>query len=331
MIVDGADAAQVARAAQVLAAGGLCAFPTETVYGLGANAADDAAVRRIYEAKGRPSGHPLIVHLASAEQAPHFAASVPASAQRLMERLWPGPLTLVVPRRPGVAQAAAGGQGSIALRVPAHPMALALLRACASVTPSVPGLAAPSANRFGRVSPTTAAHVREELGDALLVLDGGPCEVGIESAVVDCTRDDLALLRPGMLGRNAIEEAAGARLAAPEDVAGPVPRAPGTLEAHYAPEAKVRLMDARSLQVALDVLGADAAHIAIYARSPLRVRSARVVQRRMPDDAQAAAQQLFAALRAFDAQGVRLIWVEAPPPDAPWDGVRDRLQRAAAA
>lgn len=331
MIVEGGDPAQVARAAQTLADGGLVAFPTETVYGLGANAEDDAAVARIYAAKGRPAEHPLIVHVAEAAHVPHFASEVPARARRLLERLWPGPLTLVLPRRAGVAEAASGGQGSIALRSPDHPVARALLAAAARAQAPVAGIAAPSANRFGRVSPTTAAHVQEEFGDALLVLDGGACSVGIESAIVDCTRGALVLLRPGVLGRDAIEAAAGERLAGPQTAAAEAPRAPGTLEAHYAPEAKVRLMDARSLQVALDVLGADAAHIALYARSPLRVRAPRIVQRRMPDDAQAAAQQLFAALRAFDAQKVRLIWVEAPPTDAQWDGVRDRLQRAAAA
>jgi L-threonylcarbamoyladenylate synthase len=192
------------------------------------------------------------------------------------------------------------------------------------------GLAAPSANRFGRVSPTTAQHVQEELGEALLVLDGGACQVGIESAIVDCTRGAPVLLRPGAIARAQIEAACARPLLSAQDAPDAAPRASGTLESHYAPHAQVRLMDARALQAGLNVLGADAAHLAVYARSPLRSASTRVLLRRMPDDAEATAQQLFAALRAFDAAGVRLIWVETPPETPAWEGVRDRLQRAAA-
>lgn len=329
MVVDGQLPASIAQAAQVLAAGGLVAFPTETVYGLGADAASDAAVAGIFAAKGRPSDHPLIVHVPDAGAVTHFAADVPPVAQRLMAAFWPGPLTLILPRRPGVAAGAAGGQDSIGLRCPAHPVAHALLVACASHQPPVPGLAGPSANRFGRVSPTTAAHVAQEFGDELLVLDGGACQVGIESAIVDCTRGTPVLLRPGVLTRERIEQAAGEPLRLPGEMAAPDPRASGTLEAHYAPNAKVRLMDARSLRTALDVLGDDARTIAVYARTPVRNRACRL--RRMPDDAAETARQLFAVLREFDEAGVRLIWVEAPPDEPEWDGVRDRLGRAAAA
>lgn len=334
MKFDGRDATAIAQAAQELAGGELVAFPTETVYGLGADAGNDAAVAKIFAAKGRPSDHPLIVHVADADGVAHFAASVPAFAQALMRAFWPGPLTLILPRRAGVAAASAGGQDSIGLRCPAHPVAQALLKACAAATPAVLGLSGPSANRFGRVSPTTADHVLAEFGETLLVLDGGPCAVGIESTIIDCTRGVPVLLRPGVLTRAQIEAACGQPVRSQQELdaaVGEAPRASGTLEAHYAPGAKVRLMDAKSLQTALDVLGADAAHIATYSRVILQTRSPGVLRRRMPDDAAATAQQLFAVLRDFDAAGARLIWVETPPDTPEWEGVRDRLRRAAAA
>jgi L-threonylcarbamoyladenylate synthase len=330
MILDAGDSAALQQAVRRLQAGELVAFPTETVYGLGADAASDAAVAKIFAAKGRPSDHPLIVHVAGAQAVPRFAAAVPPFAQRLLDAFWPGPLTLILPRRPEMAAAAAGGQASIGLRCPAHPGSHALLEACAQAQPPVHGLAGPSANRFGRVSPTTAAHVESEFGPALLVLDGGPCRVGIESTIVDCTRGRPVLLRPGMLTPAQLEAACGQPVVLPEDLPDAAPRASGTLESHYAPAAKVRLMDAQGLQTALDLLGAQAAGIATWSRAILRTPSTRVLRRRMPEDPQEAARQLFAVLREFDAQGVRLIWVEAPPPGADWDGVRDRLQRAAA-
>ena len=328
MILDGRQPDAIAQAAAVLAGGGLVAFPTETVYGLGADAGNDAAVAGIFRAKGRPSDHPLIVHVPDASSASRFAASVPPVAERLMRAFWPGPLTLILPRRPEVGTAAAGGQDSIGVRCPAHPVAHALLLACAAQTPPVHGLAGPSANRFGRVSPTTAAHVASEFDDSLLVLDGGPTRVGIESAIVDCTRQVPVLLRPGVLTRAQIEAACGERLWLPQEMPDAAPRASGTLEAHYAPAAKVRLMEAKSLQTALDLLGADAAAIAVYARSALRTRSPHY--RRMPDDAVETARQLFGVLRDFDAAGVKLIWIETPPDTPEWEGVRDRLRRAAA-
>ena len=328
MILDGRQDSCIAQAARVLASGGLVAFPTETVYGLGADAANARAVAGIFAAKGRPSDHPLIVHVPDAAAADRFAASVPPVARRLMQAFWPGPLTLILPRRPEMAGAAAGGQDSIGLRCPAHPVAHALLAACAQADPPVWGVAGPSANRFGRVSPTTAAHVASEFDEQLLVLDGGATPVGIESAIVDCTRGVPVLLRPGTLTRAQIEAACGEPLRLPEELPGAAPRASGTLESHYAPDAKVRLMDAGSLQTALDLLGPDAGSIAVYARTPLRTRSPHY--RRMPDDAGETARQLFAVLREFDAARVKLIWVEAPPDTPEWDGVRDRLRRAAA-
>jgi L-threonylcarbamoyladenylate synthase len=330
MILDGTSAAAIEQAARVLAGGGLVAFPTETVYGLGADAGSDEAVARIFAAKGRPSDHPLIVHVPDASAVALFAADVPEFASRLMDAFWPGPLTLILPRRVGVAAAAAAGQGTIGLRCPAHPVAHALLLACAQTQPAVHGLAGPSANQFGRVSPTSAQHVASELGSDLLVLDGGACRVGIESTIIDCSRGAPVLLRPGTLTREQLEAACGQPLRSAHELAGQAPRASGTLESHYAPRARVRLMDAQSLQMALDLLGAEAAGIATYSRAVLRTRSEKVVRRRMPDDAAETARQLFAVLREFDAQGMQLIWVETPPDSPEWEGVRDRLQRASA-
>lgn len=330
MIRDARAPAAIAEAVRLLAAGELVAFPTETVYGLGADAGSDAAVAKIFAAKGRPSDHPLIVHVPDAAGAEAFAQEMPEFARRLVQVFWPGPLTLILPRRAGIAAAAAGGQGSIGLRCPSHPVAQALLRACGAAQPPVRGLAGPSANRFGRVSPTTAAHVQAEFGDPLLVLDGGPCDVGIESTIVDCTRGRPVLLRPGVITREQVEAACGQPLVGAGELAGQAPRASGTLESHYAPQARVRLMDAAALQTALDLLGPDAAGIAIWSRAILQTRSGRVLLRRMPDDAAEAARQLFAVLREFDAQRVGLIWVETPPAAPEWEGVLDRLQRAAA-
>ena len=328
MILEGAALSSIAQATAALARGELVAFPTETVYGLGANALDDAAVAKIFAAKGRPSEHPLIVHVPDAKGADAFAASCPAFARKLMDAFWPGPLTLILPRRAGIAGAAAGGQDSIGVRCPSHAVAHALLVACAQK--GVLGLAGPSANRFGRVSPTTAQHVQAEFGDAMLILDGGPAQVGIESTIVDCTREGPVLLRPGMITAAQVAQACGERLRLPEEFAHAAPRASGTLESHYAPNARVRLMDARQLQTALNVLASEAPKVAIYARVILKTPSGDVIRRRMPDDAQETARQLFAVLREFDAQGVSLIWVELPPDTPEWAGVRDRLQRAAA-
>ena len=327
-------AAALPDAVARLAAGELVAFPTETVYGLGARADQADAVAKIFAAKGRPSDHPLIVHVADAAGAAAFAAELPLVAQRLMAAFWPGPLTVIVPRRADIGSEAAGGQDTVGLRCPDHPVALALLRAAAEA--GVPGVAAPSANRFGRVSPTQAAHVASEFEAApdLLVLDGGDCAVGIESAIVDCSRGHPVLLRPGCLTAAAIEAAAREPLRARDATA---PRASGTLEAHYAPQAKVRLMTAAQLDAALTVwsstghkASSGAPTLAVYSRSR-RPALAGVVLRRMPDEAAAVAHELFAVLRTLDATRAPLIWVETPPPSPEWDGVRDRLQRAAAA
>ncbi len=362
MIIEGSNLASIELAAETIAAGGLVGLPTETVYGLAADAANEVAVANIFTAKGRPSEHPLIVHVADAASASRFAADIPAFAQKLMDAFWPGPLTLILPRRPEVAAAAAGGQNSVGLRCPSHPVALALLKACDQR--GIHGLAAPSANQFGRVSPTTAAHVQGEFAGTpysdMPILDGGACSVGIESTIVDCSRGVPVLLRPGVLTATQIELACGQNLvtnsvlnslskdeqsrqsircleadlipieAALREVLEDAPRASGMLESHYAPKAKLRLMDAKALQTALDILDTDVKHIAVYSRQQMHSTSTSILFRRMPEDATQAAQQLFATLRELDQPDIKLIWVETPPDDAEWDGVRDRVTRAAA-
>lgn len=334
MILSGTDAAAIARAAATLAAGELIGLPTETVYGLAADAASNAAVGRIYAAKNRPADHPLIVHVSDASRVSAFASTVPDFAQRLIDAFWPGPLTLILPRRSGVAAAAAGGQDTIGLRCPAHPVAQAVLLAAWDL--GVQGVAAPSANRFGRVSPTTASHVADELGADLLVLDGGPCEVGIESTIIDCSRGLPVLLRPGVLSRFRLEAAAGQRLRERDDpellAAAATPRVSGSLASHYAPAARVKLMHSQAMGAALSTLVLGQRAVAVYARMALSAeQSARVpLLRSMPSEPPAAAQRLFAVLRELDALGVEQIWIEQPPATGEWDGVRDRLQRAAA-
>lgn len=326
-----ANAAAIDQAAQALQAGQLVGLPTETVYGLAASATDDAAVALIFAAKGRPADHPLIVHVASVHQVPVFAAQVPGFAQRLMQAFWPGPLTLILPRQPGVATASAGGQDSIGLRCPSHPVAQALLQAC--LARGVTGLSAPSANRFGRVSPTTAAHVQSELGADLLVLDGGDCAVGIESTIIDCTRGEPVLLRPGQITRAQVEAACGRVVLdkdAPQDVmAQAAPRASGTLASHYAPRARVRLMSAPDIAQRLQALGPQANNLGLWSVH-WPDAGAGVVWRAQPQSAAQAAHELFSTLRDLDALGVTQIWVQLPPDTPEWEGVRDRLQRAAA-
>lgn len=350
MILDAIDPLQasqhIACCVDTLSQGGLVGMPTETVYGLAADACNDAAVATIFAAKGRPSEHPLIVHVADSHTVNRFASDVPEFARKLMQAFWPGPLTLILPRRPDVAAACAGRQNSIGVRCPSHPVALALLKECSKQ--GIYGLAAPSANLFGRVSPTTAAHVQSEFANTtysgMPILDGGACSVGIESTIIDCTRGAPVLLRPGVLTQEQLEFACGqdvlsnsehsrqsiSRIEADFSYEIAAPRASGTLESHYAPNATVRLLDAQSLQSALDILGADAKHIAVYSRTAMHSSTPQIQLRHMPNDAAKTAQQLFATLRELDQPHIKLIWVEAPPDDAAWDGVRDRLTRAAA-
>lgn len=346
MILAAVDPEAVAACAATLRAGGLLGLPTETVYGLAADADNATAVAQIFVAKGRPADHPLIVHVAAFDGGmsgvAHYCTRVPAFAQQLMSAFWPGPLTLILPRRTDVGAAAAGGQDSIGVRCPSHSAAqavLAALRKPDAGQREVWGLAAPSANQFGKVSPTTALHVQSEMGPELLILDGGPCDVGIESTIVDCTRGAPVLLRPGAISALQVEQACGQKLLSNEELLTHIlraPRASGTLESHYAPNARVRLMDSKAFKTAVDLLagalptqGASPT-IGVYARQASVHWPRQLLVRTMPSTASLVAHELFAVLREFDSAGVKLIWVETPPDGLEWDGVRDRLQRAAA-
>lgn len=310
----------VARAAWALRRGGVVAFPTETVYGLGADAANPKAVARIFAVKGRPADHPLIVHLSGTWALARFARYVPPIAWQLAERFWPGPLTLILPRAPGVPDLVTGGQDTVGLRVPAHPLALALLEAFGG------GVAAPSANRFGRVSPTTAAHVEEELGEAVdFVLDGGPCPLGLESTILDLSSARPRLLRLGAISRRQLAEVLGEL---PELAAASAPRAPGTLASHYAPATPVYLVAAAELVRVVEEWRARGERLAVLARQPDPNQDG-VSWIAMPADPCAYAQVLYARLREADRLGCRAIVVEAPPAEAAWEAVLDRLRRAA--
>ncbi|NHA13967.1 L-threonylcarbamoyladenylate synthase [Thioalkalivibrio sp. XN279] len=312
----------IARAAQLLRAGGVVAIPTETVYGLGAVAMNPVAVRRVFAIKGRPVNHPLIVHLASAEALPEWAYEIPDAAWLLAERFWPGPLTLVLPRRPRVPDEVTGGQDSVALRVPAQPVARELIAAAGA-------LAAPSANRFGRVSPTTAAHVLAELGDDVdMILDAGPCQVGLESTIVSLLEGQPALLRPGGVTVAELEAVLGRPVVAPpQDL-----RAPGRLASHYAPATPLELVAASELPAQLAASSAAGTKVAVVAYSPDAIAAAEAagtLVATMPADAAEYGRQMYATLRRLDAAGHDLILVEAPPTAPEWLAVRDRLTRAA--
>lgn len=315
------DPAQIEEAARLLNAGELVAFPTETVYGLGADAANPAAVARIFAAKGRPRSHPVIVHVSNFDAAREWAGSVPDAASRLADAFWPGPLTIVLPRSRQVSDTVTGGQSSVALRAPAHPVARALLAAFGR------GIAAPSANRYGRISPTRAADVRAELGDRVaLVLDGGDCAVGIESTIVACLDGRVTLLRPGAVSRSQLADVVGV-VADPNDSA---PRAPGRQRSHYAPGTPLSIVDAVNLQQQVQQAVVAEVRVAVLARSVSSMASERLVWRRMPAGPAAYARALYAALRELDAEGAGRILVEAVPTEDSWAAVADRLSRAAA-
>jgi len=313
---------EIERAVSVLRAGGLVAFPTETVYGLGADASNPAAVRRIFEAKGRPATHPVIVHLADAVQIANWAREVPEAARRLARRFWPGPLTVVLRRSSEVSSVVTGGQDTVALRVPSHPVALQLLARFGG------GIAAPSANRHGRVSATTAEHVRREFGAAVdCVLDGGAAEVGIESTIVDLSGGQAALLRPGWITAAEIEQALGMPLRAP---AGNAPRAPGTLAAHYAPQTPLTLVEGDLLAELAATLTRQGKTVAVLALSEARPLLQGLQWIAAPRDAAGYAHALYSNLRALDAARCDAILVEQPPREAAWTAINDRLTRAAA-
>ena len=311
----------IGAAVAALRAGELVAFPTETVYGLGADAASPDAVRKIFEAKGRPANHPVIVHLADAAQLTTWASNVPEAAQRLAKKFWPGPLTLVLKRARAVSDVVTGGQDTVALRVPSHPVARNLLAAFGG------GIAAPSANRHGRVSATTAAHVLAEFGAAVrCVLDGGEAKIGIESTIIDLSRGAAALLRPGWITAAQIEAALGAPLAA---VAADAPRAPGTLAAHYAPRTPVTLAEADLVLELAASLTRQGKRVAVLARSDRRPLLPGLEWMAAPSDAAGYAHALYASLRRLDEAGCDAIIVEEPPRTAEWAAINDRLARAA--
>ncbi len=319
-------AAEIARAAAILRAGALVAFPTETVYGLGADAGNPEAVAKIFAAKGRPQDHPLIVHLARVELLALWARAIPEAAQKLASAFWPGPLTLILERAAGVPDCVTGGQDTVGVRIPGHPLAQALLQAFAGEEGGrrFSGVAAPSANRFGRISPTSAAHVRSELGDAVdMVLDGGECAVGIESTILDLSRGRAVLLRPGHITPAQIAAVIGAEVAVPDEGA---PRVPGALVSHYAPRTRLVLVSAAELPARLALLRGRKVAVLSRAEAPAVLKD--VSWQSAPRAAPGYAHELYASLRRLDALGCALILVEAPPATPEWQGVNDRLKRA---
>ena len=341
------SAADCARAVALLRAGGLIGLPTETVYGLAADASNLNAIAKIFAAKGRPADHPVIVHLADAREISEWAIDIPAAARTLAEKFWPGPMTLILKRAPHVHDAITGGQDTVGLRVPSHPAARAVLKEFAAQTKKAAadaswpaGLAAPSANKFGHVSPTTAQHVKDEFGDAIdLVLDGGACEVGIESTIIDLSAGAPRILRPGFITADAVTAALGAGfdgsltqeslaptvLAASATTISTVPRVSGNLDAHYAPRTPVRVVP--SAQLAGLLAEQKGRRIAVLAFSAARTPGTlHWLASRQPN---VYAHNFYAHLRAMDVSGCELLVIEAPPEGDVWDGINDRLRRAA--
>jgi L-threonylcarbamoyladenylate synthase len=330
-----ATAADILHAAALLESGSLVAFPTETVYGLGADAENPVAVATIYAAKGRPSNHPVIVHLAPVADITYWAKDIPAVAHQLIKAFWPGPLTLILKRAERIPDAVSGGQDSIGLRCPSHPVAQALLRAFKN---GKGGVAAPSANKFGHVSPTTAQHVLNEFeqetkngGLIAAVLDGGQSEVGIESTILDLTRLEThgpVLLRPGHISASQLAQVLGIDPARPDAAA---PRASGTLDAHYAPNTPVVLIDAENLDLCVQQLLAAKRSVALmsYQKHDIKQSKELLASRQLPAEPVAYAHDLYAGLRELDLAHADIILVEALPQDKAWQGVNDRLQRAA--
>ena len=325
--------AQIETAAAILRQGGVVAFPTETVYGLGADASNPAAVRRIFKIKGRPADHPLIVHLADKSQLSHWAREVPDAAKLLASHFWPGPLTLILPRSQHVSDVVTGGQDTVGLRVPNHPAALALLRAMGPTG----GLAAPSANRYGRISPTTAEHVREELGNSVdMILDGGPCEVGLESTIVSCIGNSVTVLRPGGIPLAALEEILQQKIAVADSTDAKI-RVSGNKLSHYAPVTPLEILPHENLWQRACELEAQGLRVAtlewsapnaVHLTSSVHSEHAGIARTMMPADSVAYGQVLYATLRQLDGARFDRLLAEAPPGNAAWLAVADRLRRA---
>ena len=314
---------EIDRAVEALRRGEVVAFPTETVYGLGADAQNAEAVRRVFELKGRPATHPLIVHIDHPSMLERWALSVPLTAKALADRFWPGPLTLVLRRAPAVDLAVTGGQDTVAVRVPGHPVAQQLLRAFGS------GIAAPSANRYGRVSPTRAEHVREEFGDAVkIVLDGGDCKIGLESTIVSCVEEVPRVLRPGYITLSQLRAVVPGILARGEAEG---PRVPGSDAKHYSPSTPLSIVNSKALEEVVAQLTADHEKVAVLALRPPRLANKFMTWVNAGRRAEAYARELYVNLRTLDKAGAREILVEEVPDGEAWDAVRDRLRRAASA
>ncbi|GLU33150.1 L-threonylcarbamoyladenylate synthase [Trinickia caryophylli] len=328
------SAAQIEEAAALLDAGELVAFPTETVYGLGGDAENPQAVARIYAAKGRPANHPVIVHLGPQGDPQYWVEHLPPDARKLIDAFWPGPLTLILKRAAHIPAAVSGGQDSVGLRAPSHPVAQALLDAFSARRGGHGGVAAPSANRFGHVSPTTAQHVRDEFGNTVHVLDGGACEVGIESTILDLSRGFPALLRPGRVTPREIADVLGMAPRLPDGGDATAPRASGTLKAHYAPRTPLALAPFETLEPLLAAArsaGAEVALVARVSRAGAWADAPGVRFVAAPEDPHVYARELYGMLRALDRADVSRILVEKLPDTPEWIAVNDRLGRAAAA
>lgn len=314
---------EIENAARLLGQGKLVAFPTETVYGLGADAGNEDALRKIFQAKGRPFDHPLIVHISSPDRLSDWAREIPPEAFKLAQAFWPGPLTMILKKQPSVSAIVTGGQDTIGLRIPRHPLAQALLKAFGK------GVAAPSANRFTHISPTTAAAVREELGDRVdLILDGGDCEVGLESTIIDMSRGQPVILRPGMLSAAQIEKVLGMPvLSARQDI--PVTRAPGMHHLHYAPHTRTQILAKEQISVFLRGISAADLPLALVMHSaPPASVPAGVSLTSMPAEPSAYAHALYHTLRTLDHQQFKRIVIEQVSEAPEWEAIRDRLSKA---
>lgn len=310
--------AEIREAADILRSGGLVALPTETVYGLGADAANEAAIRRIFKAKGRPFDHPLIVHIGKISDLSQWVLEVPENAERLAKAFWPGPLTLILKKQPHVLNIVTGGQDTVGIRMPNHPLALALLQTFGG------GVVAPSANQFTHVSPTTAAAVREELGDKVdFILDGGACAVGLESTIIDLTHEVPVILRPGMITQAMLEDVLGMSVRNTRQDASDV-RAPGMHHLHYAPMTKTVLMANADLANYLKAVKKPAV---VVSHNDVKV-PAEVQFVKMPNSAKAYAHDLYHTLRELDRQSFQEIIIESVPDTAEWIAIKDRLMKA---
>lgn len=316
---------QIQVAAALLRAGETVAFPTETVYGLGADASSQSAVRKVYAIKGRPASHPLIVHISPDSELSRWAQNVPEAAKRLTEAFWPGPLTIILQRSSHVPDEVTGGQNTVGLRAPDHPVAIALLHAFGG------GIAAPSANRFGQVSPTTAQHVHEKLGDKVgMILDGGPCRIGVESTIVSFAQGEPLLLRPGGLAVEVIEDILNQRILLAQPGISKV-RSPGMMDSHYAPETPIEVHSGRELIRRAHQLAKLGFKVVVLNISKIEVNdfnSNEFTCFQMPIVAEEYARDLYATLHHFDCADFDRILAEAPPATQEWDAINDRIRRA---